>query len=150
MTETEKKHLGLGGEPGVMLSAGGVVMVLVVTTIAMAFGILLALRLGSTLNTPEVVRVRLGSDGFTPETVQIQSGRPVEIWVFRKDAVPCTGSVVLENLGIIKALAPRKATMVAFTPKHQGDYTLRCGMGCRKAILKVRDEEVVVLPVFFE
>ena len=150
MWDAERKNGELSSEPRVMLSAGGVVSVLLISTVAMVFGVLLALRLGNTVHSPQVVRVSLGAHGFTPAAVEIQDGRPVEIWVFRRDAIPCTDSVVLEDFNLSKSLTPHKATVMAFTPNRQGNYTLRCGMGCWKTILKSRDEEVVTLPVFFE
>lgn len=142
MQDADDRKRTLIGEPRVMLSAGGVVTVLFVTTLAMILGVLLAIHYGKAADSPQVVRVSLGADGFTPEVVEVQEGKPVELQVFRKDAVPCSDSVVLEGLNISQALMPHKATMMAFTPRHPGDYTLRCGMGCWKATLKVREMDV--------
>jgi plastocyanin domain-containing protein len=145
MMVTEGEGGACGREPIIMLSGGGAVAVLVVTTLAMIIGVLLALHVSRSTESPQIVRLSLGAGGFLPEAVNVELGRQVEVRIFRREAVPCTDSVVLEDPRISRALTPRKAAVVVFTPMRRGDYTLRCGMGCWRATLKAGEKNAAPL-----
>lgn len=147
MMVTEGEGGACGREPIIMLSGRGAVAVLIVTTLAMVMGVLLALHVSRNTESPQVVRLSLGAGGFLPEAVKIEVGRRVEVRISRREVVPCTDSVVLDDPRISRALTPRKDAVMIFTPDRRGDYTLRCGMGCWRATLKAGEKDAEPLPV---
>ena len=138
MTDRADEPRSEGGAPLLMLSGGGALAVMAVTLVAMAAGILLAVRVERGLDTAQVVEIRTNG-GYAPNEITVDAGRPVTLRFQREDDGACDATVVVETLGIRADLKPHGTTDVTFTPRAAGRLLFHCGMGCLRGTITVRE-----------
>lgn len=78
--------------------------------------------------------------GYEPDYLIVQSGKPVQLNFFRKDANSCLGEVLLPDFGLDVSLPLNQTRSVEFTPQKPGEYEFTCGMRMFRGALSVRSE----------
>jgi hypothetical protein len=83
------------------------------------------------------VPLTIENDKYIPSTVAIPANTPVRLVVDRKEAVSCSNTLVLPQLGVHAPLADNAITKVDVPATKAGSYTMTCSMGMMSGTLVV-------------
>ena len=74
---------------------------------------------------------------YQPSRIKLLAGQHTKIHFFRKDASPCSATVLIPDLEITKELAINKKTSINLPPLDKGEYPFHCQMQMYKGTLVV-------------
>lgn len=65
---------------------------------------------------------------YTPARIKLLSGKPNRLHFIRKDASPCSATVIFPDLDISADLAFNKVTLIKLPAMQKGEYVFHCQM----------------------
>ena len=74
---------------------------------------------------------------YQPSRIKLASGQPVSIHFLRKDATPCSATLLIPELGISEELILNKKTSIRLPAMDKGEYAFHCQMLMYKGTLLV-------------
>lgn len=75
---------------------------------------------------------------YQPAHIKLQANKPIELQFLRKDANPCSETVLFPTLEISESLPLNRAVRIVLPPLEEGDYEFHCQMQMYRGTLKVQ------------
>lgn len=74
---------------------------------------------------------------YQPAHIKLEANKPIELQFLRKDANPCSETVLFPALEISEILPLDRAVRIVLPPLAKGDYEFHCQMQMYRGTLKV-------------
>ncbi len=74
---------------------------------------------------------------YQPAHIKLDANKPIELQFLRKDATPCSETVLFPALEISESLPLDRTRRIKLPPLEKGDYEFHCQMQMYRGTLKV-------------
>lgn len=82
--------------------------------------------------------VLITEQGYSKSTIKLKRGVPVQITFLRQTDKTCATEVVVAEYGVRRPVPLNVPTVIAFTPKRNGEFSFACGMNMMRGKLIIQ------------